>query len=120
MARVKRGVTAHARHKKVLAKTKGYYNARGKVYRAAKQQAIKSAQYSYRDRRTRKRVFRTLWIARINAAARMFGLSYSRMIEGLNKGNIQIDRKMLSELAVSDIQAFGKICEQAKAHSSVA
>lgn len=115
MARVKRGVTAHARHKKVLAKTKGYYNARGNVYRAAKQQMIKSGQYAFRDRRAKKREFRALWIARINAAARMFGLSYSRMIDGLGKASIEIDRKVLADLAVHDLTAFGKLCERVQA-----
>jgi large subunit ribosomal protein L20 len=114
MARVKRGVIAHARHKKVLAKTKGYYNARGNVFRAAKQQMIKSGQYAFRDRRVRKREFRALWIVRINAAARMFGLSYSRMIDGLNRASLAIDRKVLADIAVHDIAAFGKLCEQAK------
>ena len=118
MARVKRGVTAHARHKKVLAKTKGYYNARGNVYRAAKQQMIKSGQYAFRDRRVRKREFRALWITRINAAARLFGLSYSRMIDGLDKASVEIDRKMLADLAVHDLAAFGKLCEQAKVQIS--
>ena len=115
MARVKRGVTAHARHKKVLDKTKGYYNARGNVYRAAKQQMIKSGQYAFRDRRARKREFRALWIVRINAAARMFGMSYSRMMNGLIKATIEVDRKVLADLAVHDLAAFGKLCEQAKA-----
>jgi large subunit ribosomal protein L20 len=119
MARVKRGVTAHARHKKVLAKTKGYYNARGNVFRAAKQQMIKSGQYAFRDRRARKREFRALWITRINAAARMFGLSYSRMISGLDKAQIEVDRKVLADLAVHDLVAFGKLCDQAKAQASV-
>ena len=119
MARVKRGVTAHARHKKVLAKTKGYYNARGNVFRAAKQQMIKSGQYAFRDRRARKREFRALWITRINAAARMFGLSYSRMICGLDKAQIEVDRKVLADLAVHDLVAFGKLCDQAKAQASV-
>ena len=95
MPRVKRGVTANARHKKVLGKAKGYYGARSKIYRVAKQAVIKAGQYAYRDRRQRKRQFRTLWIARINAAARENGMSYSRLIDGLNKANIEVDRKVL-------------------------
>ena len=115
MPRVKRGVTAHAKHKKVLKAAKGYYGARSKVYRVAKQAVIKAGQYAYRDRRQRKRQFRALWIARINAAARMNGLSYSRMIDGLKKADIEIDRKMLADLAYHDEQAFGVLAEQAKA-----
>jgi large subunit ribosomal protein L20 len=115
MARVKRGVVAHARHKKVLDKAKGYYGARRKVYRVAKQAVIKAGQYAYRDRRQRKRQFRGLWIARINAAARENGLSYSRLINGLNRGGIEIDRKVLADLAVFDKAAFAAIAEQAKA-----
>ena len=115
MPRVKRGVTAHARHKKVLKKAKGYYGRRKNVFRVAKQAVTKAGQYAYRDRRQRKRQFRTLWIARINAAAREFGLSYSRMIDGMNKASIEVDRKVLADLAVHDIAAFGKIAEQAKA-----
>ena len=114
MPRVKRGVTARARHKKVLKKAKGYYGARSRVYRVAKQAVTKAGQYAYRDRRQRKRQFRQLWITRINAAARMFDLSYSRMIDGLHKAGIEIDRKMLADLAVHDIDAFGKIAEKAK------
>jgi large subunit ribosomal protein L20 len=114
MARVKRGVTAGRRHKKVLGKAKGYYNARRKVYRAAKQAVIKAGQYAYRDRRAKKREFRALWIARINAAARIYGLSYSRIINGLNKAGIEIDRKVLADLAVHDVEAFGAIAQQAK------
>jgi large subunit ribosomal protein L20 len=114
MARVKRGVTAGRRHKKVLGKAKGYYNARRKVYRAAKQAVIKAGQYAYRDRRAKKREFRALWIARINAAARIYGLSYSRIINGLNKAGLQIDRKVLADLAVHDVEAFGAIAQQAK------
>ena len=114
MARVKRGVIAGRRHKKVLAKAKGYYNARRKVFRAAKQAVIKAGQYAYRDRKQNKRVFRALWIARINAAAREHGLSYSRLINGLLKAGIEVDRKVLAELAVHDATAFGAICEQAK------
>lgn len=115
MARVKRGVVSKARHNKVLKKAKGYYGARSKVYRVAKQAVIKAGQYAYRDRRARKREFRALWIARINAAARMHGLSYSRMINGLKKAEIEIDRKVLSDIAVRDPDAFGAIAEQAKA-----
>jgi large subunit ribosomal protein L20 len=114
MARVKRGVTARARHNKVLGKAKGYYNARRKVYRAAKQAVIKAGQYAYRDRRAKKREFRALWIARINAAARIHGLNYSRLIDGLNRAGIEIDRKMLADLAVHDADAFGAIANQAK------
>lgn len=115
MARVKRGVQAHARHKKVLAEAKGYYGARRKVYRVAKQAVIKAGQYAYRDRRQRKRQFRALWIVRINAAARQFGLSYSRFIDGLNKAEVEVDRKVLADLAVHDIAAFGVLAEKAKA-----
>ncbi len=115
MARVKRGVTAGRRHKKVLGKAKGYYNARRKVYRAAKQAVIKAGQYAYRDRRQKKREFRALWIARINAAARLHGLSYSRLIAGLNKAGLEIDRKVLADIAVHDVEAFGAIAKQAQA-----
>ena len=114
MARVKRGVVAHARHKKILDKAKGYYGARSKVFRIAKQAVIKAGQYAYRDRRQRKRQFRALWIARINAGARMHGLSYSRFINGLNKAGIEIDRKVLADIAVYEPDAFGVIVEQAK------
>ena len=115
MPRVKRGVQAHARHKKVLSEAKGYYGARSKVYRVAKQAVIKAGQYAYRDRRQKKRQFRALWIARINAAARLNGLSYSRMIDGLNKANVEVDRKMLADLAIHDAAAFTALAEQAKA-----
>ena len=115
MARVKRGVVAHARHKKVLKQAKGYYGARRKVYRVAKQAVIKAGQYAYRDRRTRKRMFRSLWIVRINAAARQFGMSYSRFMDGLNKAGIEVDRKVLADLAVHDIAAFGALAEKARA-----
>jgi large subunit ribosomal protein L20 len=115
MPRVKRGVTAHAKHKKVLDQAKGYYGARSKVYRVAKQAVIKAGQYAYRDRRQKKRQFRALWIARINAAARLNGLSYSRMIDGLNKANVEVDRKMLADIAVHDAAAFTALAEQAKA-----
>jgi len=116
MARVKRGVTAHARHKKVLDKAKGYYGARRKTYRTATQAVTKAGQYAYRDRRQRKRQFRRLWIARINAAAREFGLSYSRMINGLKNANIEVDRKVLADLAVRDKAAFGALAEKAKSN----
>jgi large subunit ribosomal protein L20 len=115
MARVKRGVQAHARHKKVLEEAKGYYGARSKVYRVAKQAVIKAGQYAYRDRRQKKRQFRALWIARINAAARDNGLSYSRLINGLHVANIEVDRKMLADLAIHDKAAFTVLAEQAKA-----
>ena len=120
MARVKRGVIAGRRHKKVLAKAKGYYNARRKVFRAAKQAVIKAGQYACRDRRAKKREFRALWIARINAAAREHGLSYSRLINGLLKAGIEVDRKIMAELAVHDAPAFAAICEQAKAQLKAA
>ena len=115
MARVKRGVTARARHKKVLEKAEGYYGARSRVFRAAKQQVIKSGQYAYRDRRVKKREFRALWIQRIGAATTELGLSYSRFINGLNKAGIELDRKVLAELAVSDKPAFAALVEKAKA-----
>jgi large subunit ribosomal protein L20 len=118
MSRVKRGVTARARHNKVLKQAKGYYGARSKVYRVAKQAVIKAGQYAYRDRRQRKRQFRALWIARINAGARECGLSYSRMIDGLKKSNIEIDRKVLADLAIFDKTAFSVLAEQAKASLS--
>ena len=114
MARVKRGVTAHARHKKLLKMAKGYYGARRKVYRVAKQAVTKAAQYAYIGRKQRKRQFRSLWIVRINAAARMNGLSYSRFMNGLLKAGIKLDRKALADIAVHDIAAFGKIADQAK------
>ena len=115
MSRVKRGVNARARHKKVLGKAKGYYGARRKVFRVAKQAVTKAGQYAYRDRRQRKRQFRALWIARINAAARENGLSYSRMIDGLNKANIEVDRKVLADLAVFDKAGFTALAEKARA-----
>jgi len=115
MARVKRGVTAHARHKKILKLAKGYYGARSRVYRVAHQAVIKAGQYAFRDRRQKKRQFRALWIVRINAGARMFGLSYSRMMNGLKKANVSLDRKVLADLAVHDITAFGAVAEKAKA-----
>jgi len=115
MPRVKRGVTARARHKKVLAMAKGYRGRRGNVFRIAKQAVMRAGQYAYRDRRNRKRVFRALWIARINAASREHGLSYSRLINGLNRASIGLDRKVLAELAVHDKAAFATIVSQAKA-----
>jgi large subunit ribosomal protein L20 len=120
MARVKRGVMAGRRHKKILGKAKGYYGARSKVFRAAKQAVIKAGQYAFRDRRAKKREFRALWIARINAAARPNGLSYSQLINGLNKAGIEIDRKMLADLAVHDAEAFGAIAKQAKTALGIA
>ena len=119
MPRVKRGVTAKARHKKVLKQAKGYREARKRVFRVAKQAVIKAGQYAYRDRRQKKRVFRALWITRINAAARESGLSYSKLIDGLKRASIEIDRKMLADLAVFDKPAFAAIAEQAKAALSV-
>ncbi len=115
MSRVKRGVTARARHKKVLSKAKGYYGARKNVYRVATQAVTRAGQYAYRDRRQRKRQFRSLWIVRINAAARQFDISYSRLINGLQKASIEVDRKVLADLAVNDIAAFGQLAERAKA-----
>lgn len=115
MPRVKRGVTARARHKKVLKKAKGHYGARSRVYRVAKQSVIKAGQYAYRDRRQRKRQFRALWIIRINAAANELGLSYSRLMGGLKKAAVEIDRKILADLAVYDKAAFAAIAEKAKA-----
>lgn len=114
MPRVKRGVTAKARHKKVLKKARGYYGARSRIYRVAKQAVIKAAQYAYRDRRQRKRQFRALWIQRINAAARLNGLSYSRFMNGLSKANVDIDRKVLADLAVNDAKAFTSLADKAK------
>ncbi len=116
MPRVKRGVQAHARHKKVLKEAKGYQGARSRVYRVAKQAVIKAGQYAYRDRRQKKRQFRALWIARINAGARENGLSYSRMINGLKRAGVEIDRKVLADLAIFDRPAFSTLAEQAKAN----
>ena len=115
MPRVKRGVTARARHKKVIAQAKGYQGRRKNVYRVAKQAVIRAGATAYRDRRQRKRQFRALWIARINAAARECGLSYSRLIDGLNKADISIDRKVLADIAVFDKAGFAEIAERAKA-----
>ena len=114
MARVKRGVIAKARHKKVLGEAKGYYGARSKIYRVAKQAVIKAGQYAYRDRRQKKRLFRSLWIVRINAAARLHGLSYSKLINGLSLADIKVDRKVLADIAVHDQEAFASIAESAK------
>ena len=115
MPRVTRGVTAHARHKKVLKQAKGYYGARSRVYRVAKQAVIKAGQYAYRDRRNRKRQFRSLWIIRINAAVREYDLSYSRFIAGIKKANIEINRPMLSEMALSNTKAFAQVVDKVKA-----
>jgi large subunit ribosomal protein L20 len=114
MARVKRGTTGHARHKKVLKKAEGYYGRRKNTIRVAKQAVEKAGQYAYRDRRTRKRNFRALWIQRINAAARENGLTYGRMIDGLNKAGIVVDRKVLADLAVREPDAFAALVGQAK------
>ena len=115
MSRVKRGVTARARHKKLLAEAKGYRGRRSSVYRVAKEAVMKAGQYAYRDRRNKKRVFRALWITRINAAARLNGMSYSTFINGLKKHNITVNRKILADLAVNDAAAFTKLVEIAKA-----
>jgi large subunit ribosomal protein L20 len=115
MPRVKRGVTARARHKKVLNQAKGFRGRRKNVYRIAKEAVMKAGQYAYRDRRNRKRTFRALWIARINAAVREHGLSYSVFMSGLKRANIEIDRKVLADLAVSDKAAFAQIASQVKA-----
>jgi large subunit ribosomal protein L20 len=115
MARVKRGVVARRRHKKVLKQAKGYYGARSRIFRVAKQAVIKAGQYAYRDRRDRKRQFRSLWIARINAASRANGLSYSRFINGLKKAGITLDRRVLADIAVHDKAGFTAVVEKAKA-----
>ena len=115
MARVKRGVTAHARHKKILKEAKGYRGFRSKIFRVAKQAVIKAGQYAYRDRRQKKREFRALWIIRINAAARLCGLSYSRFMDGLHKIGIEVDRKVLADLAIHDVVGFAVLAERAKA-----
>jgi large subunit ribosomal protein L20 len=114
MARVKRGVTARRRHKKILNEAKGYYGFRSRVLRVAKQAVTKAGQYAYRDRKAKKRVFRALWITRINAQARVHDMSYSRLIDGLKKASIEIDRKVLADLAVHDKDAFAAIVNQAK------
>jgi large subunit ribosomal protein L20 len=118
MPRVKRGVTARARHKKILVQAKGYRGRRKNVYRVAKQAVMKAGQYQYRDRRQRKRQFRALWIARINAAARQLGMKYSTFMNGLKKANIEVDRKVLADLAVFDQPAFAALANQAKAQLS--
>ena len=120
MPRVKRGVTARAKHKKVLAKAKGYRGRRKNVFRVAKQAVMKAGQYAYRDRRRRKREFRALWIVRINAAARQCGLSYSAFMSGLKKAAIEIDRKVLADIAVADRAAFAKLAETAKSKLAAA
>ena len=114
MARVKRGVVARRRHKKIISKAKGYYNARRKVFRVAKQAVTKAQQYAYIGRKRKKRDFRSLWIVRINAAARLNGLSYSRLMNGLKKANVTLDRKALADLAIHDAVAFTAVAEQAK------
>ncbi|TSE36184.1 50S ribosomal protein L20 [Tepidimonas charontis] len=119
MPRVKRGVTARARHKKVLALAKGFRGRRKNVFRVAKQAVMKAQQYAYRDRRARKRVFRQLWIARINAGVRELGLTYSQFANGLRKAAIEIDRKVLADLAVNDKAAFAAIVERVKPHLQV-
>ncbi len=119
MPRVKRGVTAHARHKKVLEQAKGFRGRRKNVWRIAKEAVMKAGQYAYRDRRNRKRTFRALWIARINAAVRQHGMTYSVFMNGLKKANIGIDRKMLADIAVMDKPAFAKIAGQVKANLGV-
>ena len=115
MPRVKRGVQAKARHKKVLKQAKGYYGARSRVYRVAKQAVIKAKQYAYAHRKQKKREFRALWIIRINAAARMCGMSYSQFMHGLKQASIELDRKVLAELAMSDMASFKSLAKQAKA-----
>jgi large subunit ribosomal protein L20 len=115
MSRVKRGVTAHAAHKKVIKQAKGYFNRRKNIFRVAVQAVEKAAQYQYRDRRRKKRTFRALWIQRINAATRDLGLTYARFINGLDKAGIEIDRKILADLAVREPQAFAALVEKAKA-----
>jgi large subunit ribosomal protein L20 len=115
MARVKRGVTARKRHKKILKLAKGYYGARSRVFRVAKQAVIKAGQYAYRDRRTKRRLFRSLWIVRINAGARLNGLTYSTFMNGLKKAQIELDRKVLADLAIFDAPAFALLADKAKA-----
>ena len=114
MARVKRGVTASNKHKSILDQAKGYYGARSRTFKVAKQAVIKAGQYAYRDRRVKKRTFRSLWIVRINAAARANGISYSALMNGLNKLNIDVDRKVLADLALNNPEAFVSLAEQAK------
>ncbi len=114
MARVKRGVVARRRHKKVLDQAKGYYGAKSRVFRVAKQAVTKAGQYAFRDRRVKKRMFRALWITRINAQARELGMSYSRLVDGLKKANIEMDRRVLADLAMNDKEAFAAVVNQAK------
>jgi large subunit ribosomal protein L20 len=120
MARVKRGVTAHAKHKKIIKKAKGYYGRRKNTIRVAKQAVEKAMQYAYRDRKRKKRTFRALWIQRINAAVREHGLTYGRFIDGLGKAGIEIDRKVLSDLAIEDAVGFKALCEKAAAQLKAA
>lgn len=115
MVRVKRGVTAHARHRKILKMAKGYYGTRNRLFRRANEAVMKALQYSYRDRKARKREFRRLWIVRINAAARMHGLPYNRFMQGLKLANVEVDRKMLADIAVHDNAAFGQFADLARA-----
>jgi large subunit ribosomal protein L20 len=115
MSRVKRGVTSRARHKKVLKATKGHYGARSRLIKTARQSQEKAGQYAYRDRRARKRTFRALWIQRINAAARMHGLTYGRFINGLGNAGIEVDRKVLSDLAIREPEAFKALVDKAQA-----
>ena len=114
MARVKRGVEAHRRHKKIMKQARGYYGARSRVFRVAKQAVIKADQYAYRDRKQKKRQFRSLWIVRINAAARQYNMSYSQLMNGLKKAGVAIDRKVLAELAVNNKEGFARVVEQAQ------
>lgn len=120
MPRVKRGVTARAKHKKIMKKAKGYYGARSRVFRVAKQAVIKAAQYAYRDRRQKKREFRALWIIRINAAVRAHDISYSQFMNGLKKAAIEVDRKVLADIAVHDKAAFTALVEQVKTYLAAA
>jgi large subunit ribosomal protein L20 len=115
MARVKRGVAAHARHRRVVARAKGYYGTRNRLFRRANEAVMKAMQYAYRDRKARKRQFRRLWITRINAAARINGLPYGRFMQGLKLANVEVDRKMLADLAVHDAPAFAQIADMARA-----
>ncbi len=115
MARVKRGMRTRARHHKILKQAKGYFGHKSKLFKVANQAVMKSGAYAYRDRKTKKREFRKLWIQRINAAARINGLSYSRFMDGLKKANVDLDRKVLSDIAITDPNGFTALCEQAKA-----
>lgn len=114
MPRVKKGVTAHRRHKKILKLAKGYFGSKSKLFRPANEQVLKSLTYAYRDRRAKKRDFRKLWITRINAAARINGISYSRLINGLKQAGVEVNRKILADMAITDEKAFGKLVEMAK------